>query len=84
MLSTVTFAEIPQGAIFGDGKEGIYKKVPTFPAPPQGFRSRPEANAWELEPSTLMPDSPAWLADDCDELVYPLPSRRSSGAATIR
>lgn len=83
MPRTVTFADLPQGAIFGDGKEGIYKKVPTFPATPQGFRFHPEANAWELDPRTLQRDSPAWFADDCDELVYPLPGGLSTGKATI-
>jgi hypothetical protein len=83
MLRTVTFAEIPQGAIFGDGKEGVYKKVPAFPARPNGFRSHPEANAWELDASTLKPESPAWFADDCDELVYPLPGGLGRGTATI-
>lgn len=83
-MRPVTFVEIPHGAIFGDGKEGIYKKVPTFPAPPQGFRSRPEANAWELEPRTLKPDSPAWFADDCDDLAYPLLAHLSPSAAGSR
>ncbi len=68
----LTFDDIPEGAVFGDGKEGVYVKVPAFCAAPSGFRLRPEANAWELD-SKMEPEAPAWFADDCDGLVYPLP-----------
>lgn len=78
-MPTLTFAEIADGAVFGDGKEGIYRKVPPFQAPPQGFRSRPEANAWELDSRTMQPAAPAWFAEDCDELVCPLPGRTLNG-----
>lgn len=71
------FAEIPEGAVFGDGKEGVYRKVTPFRAAPNGFRSHCDANAFELEPGRE--ETPAWFAQDCEGLVYPL--RTGTGVA---
>ncbi len=40
-------------SVYIDGKDGLYRKVSLFPAPPAGFRSQLEANAVELDPTTL-------------------------------
>lgn len=78
----LTFAEIPDGAIFGDGKEGVYRKVASFRAPPQGSWTCSEANAWELY--LKGPATPAWFADDCDQLVYPLPGSQNWALAALQ
>ena len=77
-----TFADLPEGAVFGDGKEGVFLKVKPFFAPPAGFRSQTEANALELASPGMF--APAWFAPDFDGLVFPLPEAGAKGAGGLR